>query len=189
MASVTAAERQIAKSAAFGLLYGAGPAGLRSYAKSTYGLDLSLQQATQIRLQFFNHYRGLREWHRNAHAREKRITEGRTVLNRRRLLHVSSSGNPQDTSWNAFQMATNFVVQGSAADVLKAAMLKVAERLPSCAKLRACVHDELILTAPTGRAEEVKVLAHQAMIDAFTRLFPSVPIEVEAKVVSNWGEK
>jgi DNA polymerase I-like protein with 3'-5' exonuclease and polymerase domains len=186
---ITQSERQIAKSAAFGLLYGSGPKGLRNYAKATYGIELSTRRAQEIRNKFFDHYSGLREWHRSAHAREQEVTEGRTVTGRRRLLHVALPIQLSDVNWNAFQLSINFPVTGGGADVLKLAMIKVAEALPSEAKLRACVHDELILTAPAEIAEEVLELARQGMTEAFTELFPGVPIAVEGKVYRNWGEK
>lgn len=187
--AITKDERQIAKSAAFGLVYGAGAQGLRNYAKATYGIDLSPRRSQEIRNKFFEHYQGLRAWHARAHACESRVTEGRTVTGRRRLLHAAVSGDSNDINWNAFQLQTNFPVQGSAADVLKLAMVKVSECLPAGAQLRACVHDELILTAPAEIAEHTLQLAHQAMIEAFTKLFPNVPIEVEGKVCANWSEK
>jgi DNA polymerase-1 len=187
--AITSGERQIAQSAAFGLVYGAGAQGLRSYAKATYGIDLSTQRSHEIRHKFFDHYQGLRRWHAKAHVLESRVTEGRTVMGRRRLLHASMSGDSSEINWNAFQLQTNFPVQGSAADVLKLAMVKVSQCLPASAKLRACVHDELILTAPAEIAEQTLKLAHQAMIEAFTELFPNIPIEVEGKVCRHWGEK
>jgi DNA polymerase I-like protein with 3'-5' exonuclease and polymerase domains len=187
--AITKDERQIAKSAAFGLVYGAGAQGLRNYAKATYGIDLNTRRSQQIRNKFFEHYSGLREWHRRAHANESRITQGRTVTGRRRFLHTSMNAETDDINWNAFQLQTNFSVQGSAADVLKSAMIKVAECIPPGAKLRATVHDELILSAPCEIAEETLKVARQAMTEAFSELFPGVPIEVEGKVCQNWGEK
>jgi DNA polymerase I len=187
--AITADERQIAKSAAFGLVYGAGAQGLRSYAKATYGIDLSTRRSHEIRQKFFEHYQGLQAWHANAHAKERRVTEGRTVTGRRRLLHASVNGDSGDINWNAFQLQTNFPVQGSAADVLKLAMVKVSQCLPAGAKLRACVHDELILSAPAEIAEQTLKLAHQSMTEAFTELFPNIPIEVQGKVCRHWGEK
>jgi DNA polymerase-1 len=186
---ITKEERQIAKSVAFGLAYGAGAQGLRNYAKATYAIDLNTRRAQQIRNKFFEHYSGLREWHRKAHAKSERVTQGRTVTGRRRLLHTSMNGDSNDINWNAFQLQTNFPVQGSAADVLKSAMIKVAERIPAGAKLRACVHDELILSARREIAEDTFKVARQAMAEAFSELFPEVPIEVEGKVCQHWGQK
>ena len=100
-------------------------------------------------------------------------------------MQASLDADSNDVNWNAFQLQTNFRVQGSAADVLKLAMIKVAERIPAGAKLRATVHDELILSAPLELANETLQTARQAMIDAFSELFPEVPIEVEGKVCSN----
>jgi DNA polymerase-1 len=186
---ITRDERQIAKSAAFGLLYGAGAQGLRAYAQATYGIKLTLEAARDLRSKFFRHYGGLAAWHARAHEGETRVTEGRTVTGRRRFLYVSPGAEVSDINWNAFQLLTNFPVQGSAADVLKLAMIKVAESLQKGARLRACVHDELILSAPAGVAQETLARAHTAMTQAFNELFPGVPIEVEGKICTSWGEK
>ena len=130
LAQIVPAERQIAKSAAFGLLYGAGAQGLRAYALATYGINLTLNEAREIRSKFFRHYKGLAAWHARAHTNESTVTEGRTVTGGRRFLYVSPGAEQSDINWAGFQLLTNFRVQGSAADVLKLAMIKVNERLP-----------------------------------------------------------
>jgi hypothetical protein len=68
-------------------------------------------------------------------------------------------------------------------------MVKVSQGLPAGAKLRACVHDELILSAPAEIAEQTLKLVHQSMTEAFTELLPNIPIEVQSKICRHWGEK
>jgi DNA polymerase I len=126
---------------------------------------------------------------RSPDSGEGTVIEGRTVIGRRRFLYVSPSAKPSDINWSGFQLLTNYRVQGSAADVLKLAMIKVSERLPEGARLRACVHDELILSNPAHVAHETLENARAAMIEAFVKLFSYVPVEVDGKIRQHWGEK
>jgi DNA polymerase-1 len=82
---VTKEDRQIAKSANFGLLYGMGARGYRNYAKSTYGVEMTEARATAYREAFFSTYPGPRKWHRCAGYSGDRAIETRTLVGRRRL--------------------------------------------------------------------------------------------------------
>src|SRR5690606_4123374 len=83
---VTKADRQIAKSANFGLLYGMGAAGYQAYALKTYGLELTLEEATYYRERFFDAYAGLGERHKRVGNKRRRqgAIEPRTLTGRRR---------------------------------------------------------------------------------------------------------
>src|SRR5262249_9908518 len=74
---VTKADRQLAKAINFGLLYGMGAQGFQRYAKSQYGLDLTLEQAATYRQAFFAAYPGLAKWH--AQVRRHQAVETRTL--------------------------------------------------------------------------------------------------------------
>ena len=105
------------------------------------------------------------------------------MLGRRRLIP------PEATAWERFTALVNTPVQGGCADVMKRAILLLAERLPQGARIVSTVHDELILEAPESDAPATLALVESAMIKAMTTLFPTVPVEVEAKVCKCWGEK
>jgi DNA polymerase-1 len=180
---VTKDDRQTAKPVNFGLIYGQKAAGLRVQARTDYGVIMSERQAEAIQSRFFAHYQGLAAWHRKADALAPYTKEGRTVLGRRRLT------NEDDTNWGRFQLLINFPVQGSCADGLKLAMVRLAKELPPSTRMIATVHDELVLEAPEAIAEEIKVLTTKVMVEEMSRLFPGLPIEVEAKICNNWGEK
>ena len=182
-ADLTGSDRQLAKAVNFGLLYGQGPKGLVTYARAAYGMELTEEEATDIRTRFFNHYKGLAAWHKTAWDNAPGLTEGRTVLGRRRLL------SPDAPIWQGFLVQINFVVQGSCADTLKLAMLYLAQRLPQGAQLVATVHDELVIEAPESIAEQVRSTTINAMRDGFEKLFPGVPIDVQAKICKRWSEK
>jgi DNA polymerase I-like protein with 3'-5' exonuclease and polymerase domains len=81
------------------------------------------------------------------------------------------------------------VVQGSCADGLKLAMVELHKRLPAGAGIISTVHDELIVETHEALAEETEKLVIGCMVQKMSDLFPEVPIEVEAKICRNWGQK
>jgi DNA polymerase-1 len=181
---VTKSDRQLAKAVNFGLLYGQSAPGLMRYAASSYGVSLSEGQAQEIRKAFFRTYTKLRQWHarcrQDADYGEK---EARTRLGRRRLIPGNAS------SWERFTARVNMPVQGGTADGMKQAIILVAQRIPEGAHLVATVHDELVVECREEDAEAVKKIVTDSMTEAMAELFPEVPIEVEANICSNWGEK
>jgi DNA polymerase I-like protein with 3'-5' exonuclease and polymerase domains len=182
-AEVTKNDRQTAKAVNFGLVYGQRGAGLCTYARTNYGVTLTPEQDEELRTRFFNTYAGLAEWHRKAWLRAPFVLESRTLLGRRRL------ARPDDTDWARWQLLINHSVQGTGADGLKRALVRLFCELPSDTRLIACVHDEVILETSAQRAEQVKHWAKEAMMQEMSRLVAGVPIEVEAKIVQDWGQK
>jgi DNA polymerase-1 len=181
---VTKEDRQISKSCNFGLLYGQSAPGLVRYAASSYGVHLELEQAEQIRRQFFRTYDRLRQWHGlSRNQADAGAREVRTVLGRRRLIPETAS------EWERFTALVNTPVQGSCADGMKRAIVLLAQRLPTGARLLSTVHDEVIVEVPETMADEVCALVQETLIEAMAALFPQVPIEVEAGVCVHWGEK
>jgi DNA polymerase-1 len=182
--AVTKEDRQISKSANFGLLYGQSAPGLVRYAASSYGVHLELDEAEQIRRQFFRTYGHLRQWHGESRNKaDAGAREVRTVLLRRRLIPETAS------EWERFTALVNTPVQGGCADGMKQALVLIAQRLPDGARLISTVHDEVLVEAPEAIAEQVCELVRSSMIEAMATLFPQVPIEVEAGSCSHWGEK
>jgi DNA polymerase-1 len=181
---VTKQDRQLSKATNFGLLYGQSAPGLVRYAASSYGVQMELDQAEQIRRQFFRTYDRLRQWHGVSHNQaDAGAREVRTVLGRRRLIPETAS------EWERFTALVNTPVQGGCADGMKQALVFLAQRLPIEARLISTVHDEVLVEAPEAMANEVRDLVQATMIEAMAALFPQVPIEVEAGSCSNWGEK
>ncbi|MCP5560198.1 MAG: bifunctional DNA primase/polymerase [Verrucomicrobiaceae bacterium] len=182
--TVTKEDRQMAKAANFGLLYGQSAPGLVRYAAASYSIHLEMEQAEQIRRQFFRTYGHLRQWHGlSRNQADAGAREVRTILDRRRLIPETAS------EWERFTALVNTPVQGSCADGMKRALVLLASRLPREARLLSTVHDEVIVEAPEMMADEVCSLVRETLIEAMAALFPQVPIEVEAGVCSNWGEK
>lgn len=182
--AITKEDRQLAKAVNFGLLYGQSAPGLVRYAASGYGVTLPEKDAQEIRAKFFRTYSRLRQWHGESHRKaEQSVTEIRTVLGRRRLI-------PQEASaWERFTALVNTPVQGGCADGMKRALVQLSTALPASARIISTVHDEIIVEVAEGEAEDVRGTVQKVMIEAMAALFPKVPVEVEAHVCRNWGEK
>ncbi len=181
---VTKEDRQTAKSCNFGLIYGQSAPGLMRYAATSYGVHLSKKQAQEIRGAFFRTFSKIRQWHsRRRQDANFGAKEIRTRLGRRRLIPGIAS------SWERFTALVNMPVQGGTADGMKRAIILVAQRIPEDALLVATVHDELVVECREENAEAVKEILTKSMTEAMGALFPEVPVEVEANICSNWGEK
>ena len=185
ISEVTRADRQIAKSANFGLLYGMSADGFALYAMTAYGVSLSGDEAEELRSRFFRAYPGLRRWHIACHRKAESSSNNNTRTIFGRLLVAQ-----KDEHWARFNMVTEYVVSGSCADVVKLAMVRIDAVLPEGVHLAATIHDELVYDAPIEIAEFCRALVQEKMREAFVEMFgDAVPVQVDAKVCSNWGEK
>jgi DNA polymerase I-like protein with 3'-5' exonuclease and polymerase domains len=170
-------QRQIAKSLNFGLLYGMGARGLRTYAKSQYGVEFTEAQAREYRAAFFRAYPGLARWHEQ--VRRRRDRESRTVADRRRLFDAKTPDTHR----------LNTPVQGTGADGLKLALALLWERraeAPGAFPVLA-VHDEIVVECDTEQAGAVEAWLKQAMLDGMAPLVDPVPVEVETRIARTWG--
>lgn len=181
---VTKEDRQLAKAVNFGLLYGQNAKGLVRYAKTSYGVTITEDEARLIRQKFFATYGNLRQWHGESHRlAEQGVAEVRTVFGRRRLIE------PTATEWDRFTALVNTPVQGGCADGIKRAMLDLQSRLPMKATIISTVHDEIIVECDEGDASSVSHIMRSTMCEQMAAIFPCVPIEVEVGVCRTWGEK
>jgi DNA polymerase I len=181
-------ERQTSKAVNFGLIYGQSAAGLVRYARTNYEVVLSLEEATRMRERFFTAYRGIAAWHKQAWRSASEIAGAQdccshTALGRRRLMPLGGE------DWPRFTTLVNTPVQGTCGDGMKMAMVRIGALLPPGAQMIATIHDELVILVDAGLAEAVKAMVVDEMRAAMAGLLPGVPIEVEAGVCSNWGEK
>jgi len=114
-------DRKLAKAVNFGLLYGMGAKGLRSYALKSYGVEMSFEEAVLYRRRFFETYRGLKRWHDGERRGWLRgHAETRTLTGRRRM------------DVQRLTDRLNAPVQGTAADGLKLALALLWERRSEC---------------------------------------------------------
>lgn len=178
--AVTPEQRRQAKTINFGLLYGMGP------QKLGRELGLTLNAAKDFIAKYFERLSTLKEYYQQVLEQAKQKGYVTTLAGRRRLLPDIHSRNAQLES-QARRQAINTVVQGSAADIIKMAMLKTAadQRLKSLgARLILQVHDELLLEVPepNGRA------AGERLSEIMTGVVElDVPIAADMGVGPDWG--
>jgi len=173
---VTKAERQAAKAVNFGLIYGMSAGGLQAYARDSYGVRMSLEEAAEFRDRFFRAYRGIAAWHR----KQRQLREVRTRAGRLRRFE----GDPPATE------LYNTPVQGTGADILKRAMARLRPHLVRLgAELVACVHDELVAECPEETAPELLEVMVREMEEAGKEFIPEVPVVAEGAVGKTWADK
>jgi len=170
-------ERQLAKAVNFGLLFAMGARGLSEYAESSYGVNMSVKEAEEFKGKFFDHYTGLRDWHKCTNNGDR--YEARTLKGRRRLWENNSTLNGR----------LNMPVQGTAADIMKIALGRLPGALKDTgAKLVAIIHDEIILEVPEQRAEETQRILVTVMESAGDG-FIDLPLVAEAAIADSWAGK
>lgn len=182
--SVTPAMRRLAKTINFGIIYGMGDYGL---AQRT---DLSLEEARQFITNYFERYDKVEEYveQTKKEAREKGYVS--TLLGRRRYfpeLQASSRAHG-GVKRAAEREAINMPIQGSAADILKIAMVRLHRALKEenlAARMILQVHDELVLEVPEEELEPVARLVRSLMESAFEL---DASLKVDVKVGKNWEQ-
>ena len=179
---ITRDMRRAAKTVVFGIVYGISPFGL------SQNLGVSQAEAKKYIDTFFERFAAVRAlMDRNiAEGREKGYTT--TILGRRRPIPELQSSDPAQRGFGE-RMAVNSPIQGSAADLIKVAMInvhkKLHEELPH-AKMILQVHDELIFEVPDHDLEEAKRMVKQEMEGVGAQLGLSVPLKVDLGVGKNW---
>jgi DNA polymerase-1 len=179
--AVSAEQRAHAKAINFGIIYGSSAFGIANQL----GIAQAEAQATIDR--YFERYRGVRRFLDETveHARGQGFV--RTLLGRRRYLPDLDSRN-RALRQAAERMAVNTVIQGTAADLIKKAMVELAEALPEAglaARMILQVHDELVFEAPERELEALGALVRERMQSVYAL---RVPLRVDVGVGRNWRE-
>lgn len=175
--------RQVAKGINFAVVYGAGPDKVASMAGITVKEAkrfLEIHQKT-----FPEIYRFKDDVIRV--CRSRRPPYIRTLLGRKRRLPMLLSSN-NGLRMGAERQAVNSLIQGSAADLIKLAMIRLNNLLPEDMRLILSVHDELVTLAPEGRAEECAALVKEAMLGEDIQKLLRVPLSSDVKIVDRWSE-
>jgi DNA polymerase-1 len=178
---VTEDDRRRAKTINFGIMYGMGAYGLASR------LGISVESAQNFISAYFARYpkvnefiaRTISEAHQNGYVI--------TLLNRRRYLPELVNSNRNIREFGE-RTAVNTPIQGTAADMIKIAMIRIAEKLRSGkwqAKMILQIHDELVFDVPENEAERLSKVVQSEMEGAIKL---SVPIHVDVGVGENWFE-
>jgi len=178
---VTGDQRARAKAVNFGIIYGLSSFGLANQ------LGIATAEAQETIATYFARYPGVRAFIDDTIAAARRDGAVRTLLGRRRALPDLHSRN-RTLRQAAERMAVNTVVQGTAADLIKRAMLAVAAALReagSRARMILQVHDELVLEVPASEVEAVAARTREVMEGVWSL---GVPLLVEVGVGRNWRE-
>ena len=178
---VTSDMRRAAKAVNFGIVYGISPFSL------SQDIHVSVAQAKSYMEKYFEHYAGVRAYMDGVVEQGKRQGYVSTLYGRRRWLPELKSSNFNTRSFGE-RVALNMPIQGTAADIIKLAMIRVEQRLAAeglQAQLVLQVHDELIVECPQEEADTVAKLLTQEM-EGVAQL--SVPLTAEAKVGRTWAE-
>ena len=178
---VTDLQRRNAKAVNFGIVYGISSFGLGQ------DLNVSRKEAEQFIEQYFETYPAIKTYLDGLVEDAKKQGFARTMFGRRRPVPELSSGNFMQRSFGE-RVAMNSPIQGTAADIIKIAMIRVSQRLLEeglQARVVLQVHDELLVEAPVEEAKMVKEILETEMSGAAELL---VPLEVEVEEGSNWYE-
>lgn len=178
---VTSLMRSRAKAVNFGIVYGISDFSL------SQDLKITRKEAAEYMAIYFDRYPKIKDFLQGAIDNAKEDGYVLTLLNRRRFIPEIKSSNKIVISLGE-RLAMNAPIQGSAADIIKLAMVKVYERLKKerlASEIILQVHDELILNVKPNELEKVKNLVIEEMENVFKL---SVPLDVDVNLGKNWYE-
>ncbi len=178
---VTPDMRRVAKTVNFGVIYGMSDYGLEQ------ATELSREEAAQFITSYFDRYPEVKHYLESTKTQARELGYVQTILGRRRSIPEINSSNRQVRE-GAERMAINMPVQGTSADIIKIAMINLdreMDRRQLKSKMMLQVHDELIFEVPETELAEMHELVPQIM---GTALQLSVPMKVDIKTGTNWGE-
>ena len=178
-------DRQIAKSANFGLLYGAGAEGLRHYAAGM-GVQITQEEAATVRSKWLSTYKGISAWHKKLSAesdkRKSALPEIRVPVSGMRRYLVQG--------YDKLTIRANTPVQGAGAAILKCTLGMLWEHLyvasEDTVRICACVHDEVILMVREPYAQTYATLLKKCMEDAEAKWLGDVPAVADVNIADTW---
>lgn len=175
-------QRRRAKAINFGLIYGMSPFGLTRYA------DLTLAEAENFVSEYFRQFPGVKAYLDGIRrlAAEQGYVE--TLLGRRRYFPALKNLSDRNQRNREEREAINAPIQGTAADIMKIAMIRVPPALEDAglnSRMILQVHDELVLECPRQELTRTAAIVQRVMGEAYTL---SVPLLTEARWGLNWGE-
>ncbi len=180
---VTRQMRDTAKMVNFGIAYGMGSFGLSDRT------GMTREEATAFIDRYYTNFPGIKAWQEHVLSTTKEKGYAETLFGRRRYLPAIHSRNFQVRS-AAEREAINMPIQGTAADIIKVAMIRIADaarRKGLQSQMILQVHDELIFEGPSGEAEEVAGLLAEIMPTS-TPTPLRVPLKIDLKRGRTWAE-
>ncbi len=181
LSMITPVMRSRAKAVNFGIVYGIGAFSLSKDIK------VAVYEAKQYIENYLNHYSGVNKYMEDVVTKAKEDGFVTTLFNRRRYLPELSASNAIQRSFGE-RVARNMPIQGTAADIIKIAMVKVFNRLRAenmKSRLIMQVHDELIIEAPENEADKAMQILKEEMENAVNM---KVKLSVDANVGKTWYE-
>ena len=175
---VTPAERKAAKAMCYGILYGKGATSLSE------DLACSKEEASRFLHDFKHSYEGIAAYIQSVVGFCRQHGYVETLMGRKRFLPTIFSKNERERAF-AERQAVNTVCQGSAADIVKLAMLRLQHALPPSCSLVLQVHDELVFDVPSHVLHPAIAMIRQIMENVVTL---SVPLPVKLQAGMSWGE-
>lgn len=180
--SVTKEMRRHAKAINFGLIYGMSAFGL------TRSTDLTLAEAEEFVKAYFRKFPGIKKYLDGVRRQAAEIGYVETLLGRRRYFPALQNKSNVQMKNREEREAINAPIQGTAADIMKIAMIRIPPALQAAGlkgKMLLQVHDELVLECPETEANKTAAVVQEVMANAYPM---SIPLETEARAGANWGE-
>ena len=180
--AVTKNMRRHAKAINFGLIYGMSVFGL------TRSTDLTLAEAEEFVSAYFKQFPGIKKYLDGIRKLAAQQGYVETLLGRRRYFPALQSKQNVQVKNREEREAINAPIQGTAADIMKIAMLKIPPALKAAGlkgKMLLQVHDELVLECPEKELKETARVVQETMANAFPL---SIPLSTEARYGKNWGD-
>ena len=183
---VTKEQRQVAKSANFGLLFGSGAKGLRNYA-AAMGIQMDLDEAAEVREKFHAAYKGISAWQR-ANARAADAAKDNPSIR----IRISGLRRFLPGENNKLTTRCNTPIQGAGAAVLKLTLGKLWPLLHAdgedVVRLAGVVHDEIILLVAEEHADTWALQLQSVMEECEAKWLGEIPPLAEAKVGDSWDQ-
>lgn len=171
--------RNRAKTVNFGIVYG-----ISAFSLSK-DIGVTVKEAKEYINNYLSHYSGVKEYMQRSIEEAEKLGYSQTMFNRRRYLPELKSSNFNLRSFGK-RVAMNMPIQGTAADIIKIAMIKVENRLKKenlNSKLILQVHDELIVESPENESQKVAKILREEMESAVSL---KVPLVAEASIGKTW---
>jgi DNA polymerase-1 len=182
LSAVTKDMRRHAKAINFGLIYGMSAFGL------TRSTDLTLAEAEDFVKAYFTKFPGVKKYLDGMRRQAAEIGYVETLLGRKRYFPALQGKINMQLKNREEREAINAPIQGTAADIMKLAMLKIPSALQAAGlkgKMLLQVHDELVLECPKKEVEKTAKVVQETMTNAYPM---SIPLETEARAGVSWGE-